>query len=887
MLGRDEELAALTRVLRQAREGSAAAVALNGPAGIGKTTLLDAAWSLADDFERIRIVGHESEASLGWSGLASLLVAWPALSGPPLELLQEVVGGARHGTVAVGSALHALVTRRSTRSPVLLVIDDAQWIDQPTADALAFALHRFAADHVAVLIAERTDQPTRFAHVPAFGVAGLDASRCRALIAERFPMPAAVADRCIELTGGNPLALLHICEALPADQRAGRRPIDGVGALPERLGAAFAAKLSVLPAATQRALAVLAAGGDGAHLNRALAGMEAGPADFGVAEAAGIVTLDGRPRFEHPLWIAAVLDHVGPALRRRAHRVLAESAGDPDRAALHRAAGAEQPDECIASELEGLAARCASRGLPALAARAWLDAADLSERIDARQRREVAAAEALWDASMPRAAAQILDRTIPGLGDPRERAAAVLLRNQIRAFTEDARGAALELRAEADRVHGVVADLEFPLLAAATIGALLAADLPLGLELSARALAWADDGVERIAAVALRGYAALHAGDGSDLEAISTMESLGNVPFESVPDDQIELFQLAGYVLLVRERWDDAERVLRDGISHASRRGFASIAAFSSALQAELEFRRGRWLDALTVATVDIALTESLAENRASLGHAVAAHVLAHLGDAAACESRARRALESSERLGLASIAAYARSALGASALARGDAAGAARELREVWEIRLRGGVREPGVVWYQGDFIEALIAEDRRDEATEVVRDVTRSAKATGRGWSAAVAAHGRALLGRGSVRDAIAAATALGAPFELARTRLALVEHARCDARTAGIDEALATFERLGARPWAARARALLGAIGDSPPSLAQQLTDAELRVALLVGRGGTNAAVSEQLVISVRTVDAHLRAIFRKLGLKRRSELVLRIATEAGRD
>jgi DNA-binding CsgD family transcriptional regulator len=378
----------------------------------------------------------------------------------------------------------------------------------------------------------------------------------------------------------------------------------------------------------------------------------------------------------------------------------------------------------------------------------------------------------------------------------------------------------------------------------------------------------------------------VHLGDGSDAEAIRIMEALGNVSPDIVVDDQLEMIQLSGYVLLVRERWGDSEHTLRAVIASAARRGLTSVEAFASALLAELDFRRGRWLDALTDATVDIALAETTEGGRATLGHSVAAHVLAHLGDADQCSMRAREALHSAEVLGLASIAAFARAALGASALAHGDAAAALEELGAVWDIRLRGGVAEPGVVWYHGDFIEALIVDDRRKEAAGIVREVARIGEATGGRWAAAVAARGQALLGRGSARDAIAAALALDSPFELARTRLALVEHRRLDPRSADLDAALATFERLGARPWATRARVASGAVGESAPSLAQQLTDAELRVAMLVGRGATNAATSEQLVLSVRTVDAHLRSIFRKLGIKSRSELVLRVATETGR-
>jgi DNA-binding CsgD family transcriptional regulator len=887
LLGRTVELAALDRVLDAARSGSADTLVLTGAPGIGKTTLLDAAWLRATDFERVRIAGREAESDLAWSGLASFLLACRDWDSAALAALREVVDGARRSLVSVGSALHALIVRRSERAPVLLAIDDAQWLDPPSADAIAFAVNRFAADRIAVIVTQRPGQAPRFARAVERAVDGLGRDQARALVRSRWTLPAEVVDRCVDLTGGNPLALLHVCDALSPDQRKGREPIEAVATLPARLAAVFAAKLAELPAATRRALAVVAAGGEIERLADVLDAMDTTPADLAAAEETGIVSLDGPPRLAHPLWSAAILDAVDPSTRRRVHRVLAAHTADPDRAALHRAAGADRADEGVARDLDALATRLIARGLPAIAARAWTDAARLSESADARLTREVSAARAFWDAGMPDAARAILERTIPELVDPRARAGAVLLRNQIRAFTEDARGASVALRAEADRVRGCAPDLEFPLLAAAAPAALLAADVPLGLELSARAAAAAgSDEVRSIGARALRGYAAVHLGDGSDLEEIRILEALGDVSAAAIPDDQIEMVQLAGYVLLLRERWGDAEHTLRAVIAMAARRGLSSTGAFAHATLAELDYRRGRWLDALTGATVDIALSETIEGGRATLGLAVAAHVLAHLGDAEQCSHRAAEALRSAEARGLASIAAFARAALGASALARGDTARAVEELDAVWAIRQRGGVAEPGVVWYHGDYVEALIAADRRKEAAGVVREVGRIAEATGGRWAATVATRGRALLSRGSARDAIAAAVALDAPFEIARTRLALVEHGCIDARSADLEAALATFERLGARPWAARARAASGATGESAASLAQQLTDAELRVAMLVGRGATNAAASEQLVLSVRTVDAHLRSIFRKLGLKSRSELVLRVATETGR-
>lgn len=885
MLGRKKELAELDGTLEAARVGSATVRVLEGPAGIGKTTLLDAAWDRAQGFERLRIVAREAEAELSWAGLASLLLAWPDAADPVLAPIRAVLDGEPRSLLAVGSALHGALTRRAERAPLLLVVDDAQWLDPPSTAALAFAAHRLGADRVAVLVAQRSGTPRRFGEAPVLPIGALARDDALELVRSRFALGRDVAGRCLELTGGNPLALLHLGAALAPAQRRGARPIDPVQALPKRLADVFTATLAALPAATLRALAVLAAGGAEARLESVLASVEAKPVDLAAAEEAGIVAIDGRPELVHPLWAAAVLEHIGPVQRRRVHRAIAEHTSDPDRAAWQAALAAERPDEGVARALEEVARRSASRGLSVMAAQAWSAAARYSEAQAASCPREIAAAQASWDASLPGAARELLDAVIPRLEDARERASAVMLRNQVRAFTEDARGAALALRDEADRVRGAAPDLEAPLLCEATIAALLAADGTLALELSSRAADAAVDDAQLGTARVLRGVVATSRGQGVEPTSLQLLERFGSAPPVDPGDPEMELLQLAGYLLLVSERWPAAERALRAAVGAARRRGRASVEAYSSAWLAELEFRRGRWLDALTGATVDIALSEAREEARGALGHAVAARVLGHLGDTEACRARAGHALRTARALGLDSITAFAHAALGAGALAAGEVSTAAAELGAVWEIRLRGGLAEAGITWFQADLVEALVATGRTVQAEEIVRDVARNARATGGAWAAAAAARGRALLGKGSAREAVAAAEALPAPFERARTRLALVEHDRAGPDEVGLGEALATFERLGARPWAERARARLGRGGEAVSSLARQLSDAELRVAMLVGRGATNAEAGEQLVLSVRTVEAHLRSIFRKLGLRSRSELVIRVTREEG--
>jgi DNA-binding CsgD family transcriptional regulator len=883
LLGRLRERAAIERALERAKAGSSTSLVLVGPPGIGKSALLAAAEESARGFECARLGGFEPEAALPWAGLASLLAAWPALAAADAQPLRDAIAGLRVPSAAIGAALHAGIVRRSAERPLLLLVDDVQWLDPPTTEALAFALRRLGADRVAVVAARRDDSPPS---VPGdeLAIGALDRSDSLALLRAHLELPADVADRCAALAAGNPLALLHLASSLTPDQRRGLRPVDAIESLPQQLGATFRAKLAALPDATRRALVVIAAGsGDG--MERALAALGASVSDLLAAETAGILALDPRPRLLHPLWAAAILDSSDAALRRRANAALADHASDPDRAALHRASSAERPSEEIASEVEGLALRCARRGVPALAARAWADAARLSPDATARRRRALIAAQAFWDASLPDAANELLSDLMPALTDANQRAEAVVLHGQIAAFTRDARGASLALRAEAARGRGLAPSAELALYRAATVAALLAADARLGVELARRGVAAAPSGTHRVAAQALLGYAAVHLGDGSEREAIARIEGLATAPSETLAGDPIDLLHLVAWVLLVRGKRAECERALRQLLAEAARLGLVSEQAFAEGVLAELDFRRGRWLDAIGVATAGDLDEAPGSDLRGALRNAVAAHVLAQLGDADACAQRAGRALRAANACGLASIASFARTALGASALAQGNARAAADALWPVWETRLRGGVAEPGVTWYQGDVVEALLALGRRADAAAIVADVAESAAATRNAWAQAAAARGAALLGEGGAGEALAAAQALDAPFELARTQLALVEHGVSAPRDARLSDALATFERLGARPWAERTRARLGAGGASEDSLARLLSEAELRVALLVARGATNAEIGEQLVLSVRTVDAHLRTIFRKLGISRRTQLALRVSRERG--
>ncbi len=884
LLGRAPEIAEIEQAFARAREGTADALLLVGPPGIGKTALLDTAWELARDFERVRISGSAPESQLPWAGLSSLLVAWPALAASESGVLRDAIAGSNAPATAIGAALHAAIAQRCGERPVALLIDDVQWLDVASIEAIAFACRRLTSDRVALVAARRPDGENPLAFARERTLPPLARDECHALARARFALPREVEERCVAAAEGNPLALIHLCGSLTPEQRRGLRAVETSEAPPQPIAAAFAARLAELPSATLRALVVLATHSEAAALAGALASMDADASDLLAAEAAGIVRLGAEPRLTHPLWGAAILERAEPALRRRAHAALAAHSRDPDRAALHRAASAEGPSEAIAREVEAHALRCGKRGLPALAARAWADAARLSETEESRTRRQRIAAQMFWDASLPDAALDLLEASLRSLADPAERAAAVLLQHNIRAFTHDARGAALALRDEARRIAGRAPDLELSMHWAATVAALVAADATLGVELAQAALAAARTRDQLAVAEALLGYAAVHLGDGSERHAIERVEAIAHLTADEIHTDPINAMHLCAWTLMVRDRRAECVSVLGGLLAESARRGLVAEQAWASGVLAEVEYRRGRWLDALAHANPD-PFGELRADGRDALRHAVGAHVLAQLGDRAGCTARARTVQEIAEARGALALASFARAALGADALAHGEIDGAIAALWPLWELRKRRSIGEAGVIWYQADLVEALVVGGRRGDAREVVRDLAANASATNGRWARAAAARGAALLGEGSAAEAIAAASDLDSPFELARTRLALVERRVCAPRDAVLSAALESFERLGAKPWIARARTQLGASTASPSSLAHVLTEAELRVALLVARGASNGEAAGELTLSVRTVDAHLRTIFRKLGISRRTQLAVRVNQESG--
>ena len=360
--GRRDECAVLDRLLDSARAGQSGALVLEGEAGVGKTALLDYASSSASDLRVLRAEGVESEMELAFAALHQLCA-------PVLDRLDRVAGPQRDALLTtfglhaapvpdrflVGLAVLSLLSEAAEGRPLVCVVDDAHWLDRASAQCVAFVARRLLAESVVMLFAAR-EQSDLFTGLPALVVEGLRAADARSLLASVMPGPLdeRVADELLAETRGNPLALLELPRGLSAAQLAGGFGLPGALSLSGRIEESFVNRLEALPAETQRLVLAAAAEplGDAALLGRAAQRLGITSAALGPAESAGLLEIDGRVRFRHPLVRSAIYRAATPNARHQVHRALGEATdarGDPDRRAWHLAAAVAGPTQAIRS----------------------------------------------------------------------------------------------------------------------------------------------------------------------------------------------------------------------------------------------------------------------------------------------------------------------------------------------------------------------------------------------------------------------------------------------------------------------------------------------------------------------------------------------------------
>jgi DNA-binding CsgD family transcriptional regulator len=891
LLGRDAERARLAGLLAAAHDGASAALVIRGEPGIGKSALLDDAVGAADGMTVLRARGVESESELSFAGLADLLSPVVAeLGSLPPPQRAALSGALALGPPAPGdrftlyAATLSLLGAVAERSPVLVAVDDAPWLDAPSREALVFVARRLQEEGVVLLLAARSGEPVG-GELPELLLGGLDAAASAALLGAGIARE--VADRLFDATAGNPLALLELSGLLSDAQRRGAEPIGDpvpVGAGIER---AFRHRLDALPEATRRALALAAASESGAIDELAAAGLD--PAALESAEAAELVSVaDGRLTFRHSVLRAVAYRAVSAPERRSAHRALA-GALSGERRAWHLAAAAVAPDEEVAAALAEAAATARARGGPAAAMQAAERAARLTPEPERRVPRLLDAAGDLARVGRPDRAHELLGEALELAGDPGLRADVQHLRGLLEARSGAALEAAELLGAEAALVEPVDPVRAAMMTMAAVQPLFEAGENAVGLATARRGHELASRaGLPPMPAGLPLAMALLLCNERPTaqpmlLSAVDWLDQAED-PWALGP---VLIFGI-GQAFMWMEDHDRARRLLEGGIAQARAWSAPGLMPYGLLCLCELELRSGRWAHAYAAGAEAVQLSEETGQiNDKGYALAMLARVEAGLGRETDCRAHMAASLEIVDLLGAEIVRGWVACTLGFLELGLGRAEEAVAALEELAGFLGSRPAGDPAVMQWPPDLVEAYVRLGRREEAEGVLATFEASARHSGSRWAASAAARCRGLLAPDDAFDEPFAAALADddMPFETARTRLALGERLRRAGRRvearAALREALVTFSRLAAQPWAQRARTELRASGErvrrGSPTATEQLTPQELQVALVVSNGSTNREAAAALFLSPKTIEFHLRNIYRKLEIRSRTELV----------
>jgi len=897
IFGREGERGRIDALLEAARNHRGGSLVLRGEAGMGKTALLDYAIERAPDFRVLRALGVESEAEIAYAGLQQLvrtilyeLDELPAPQARALRTALAIDEDRRPGRLAVSVATLSLLAGAAEEHALLCVVDDAHWLDHASADALAFAARRLEAEDVVILFAAREPESATFSTpgLPELRLQGLTPAAAKAMLAAVAPeLTHYTAERLIELTQRNPLALIEIPRALSKGHLAGHIPLDEplpIGAETERV---FLERCASLSGQARRALLLIAASDprDPDALSRSLATDGLDREVVAEAEAAGLLA-PGRLTFCHPLARSAIYRGARPADRRAAHAALAAASAESDYRAWQLAGAADHPDESVAAILEETAAAARRRGGVAAEARALERAAHLSPDREVAARRLFEAALAAEAAGWLSYAEMMLRAAADRTSNAGLRARAVARRSYL-----------LFDRGEFDQAHGIAvdeaerADREDAALLLTASGAVHVLhhrlDIPAALATAERAwrlagptAPWNLDICHMLAWT--------QAVSGRAEEALSLVRSsIGRIKAPTVV--AIDL----GSDLLYLEDYRLSREVLEQVVDRARTTDAPGILSYALNQLAKLELRDANPTRAYALALEARQFTEPLGNEVAMADNLACLGMIESMLGRAEGRAHAKAALAIAEDRHDRRNSVRAREALGFDALARGDVRYAVECLEPAATMLEEGGVKHPNFFRLDADLIEALVRLGRTSDAQRHLGRLEEQSESTGSEWGQAVVARYRALLSTDTdLPDAFGMALERydgdHSRFERARTQLCYGERLRRVGQRQLAREqlrvALETFDRVGALPWAERARTELRASGEHlrrrNPTTTEQLTPQELQIALLVADGLTNRDVGARLFLSVKTVEFHLTRIYRKLQIHSRSELVRRM-------
>ena len=904
LVGREEEFGAIVWLLDAHEELWGAAV-LPGEAGIGKTTLWLAGVEAASarGYRILSSRPSEAETRFSFAGLSDLLGSAASDVLPQLPPVQQRALGAalllgeseiHADDRAVAAAFLGALRLLAADSPVCLAVDDVQWLDVASLVALQYALARLDREPVAVLLAVRGEPPTWLRRAVPEGrlrtvqVGGLSLGAIHELLHARldaaFPRPTLL--RLWETSRGNPFFALELASAL---QRRGGTLAPGEELpIPSELDELLHARLAGLSAPALEVTRLVAALADPTVTLVESAVRRRADADLAETLAARILELDGeRLRFSHPLLGSAVAARQTPASRWSLHARLAEVAPGAEERARHLALATVRPSREIASVLEDAAHVAHARGAPAAAAELAEQALRITPaaEVDASRRRVLLAADRHYESGDNGRAIALLEQARAATPRGVEHAAVLVHLAPVQAEIVGLREAISlyeEALAEAEGDDALEATIQLKL-----------ADLMRYTESAGRGLAHAELAVQaasrvgdaRLRCLALAEFGALHFNTGRGIPRAAMEQALElerSLPEWPLADAATWIF---GHQLVWSGELDRARRLLHEWLEAVKTRDDPERASPLWYLSI-LEWRAGNWELAARYAAESLTLREQVGHDSppARWPNAI---IAAHRGEVEAARAHAERALAGAEAADNRVAQSGERWVLGFLELSLGNPAAALEQLRPAHEIR-DAFLLEPGMRVELADTLEALIAVGELDEADAVLITWQERAAAVDRAWALAILARCRGLLlaTRGDLEGAFASferALAEHArctdPFHHTRTLLALGRtqrraKKRAAARTT-LEDALARFERLGAPLWAEQTRTELARIGGRAPSRGE-LTEAEQRIARLVGEGRTNRDVATALFLTEHSVETALTRVYRKLGVRSRGEL-----------
>jgi DNA-binding CsgD family transcriptional regulator len=911
LLGRTSELARIDALLDGARRSRGGTLVLVGEAGTGKTALLEHARERADGMLVVSVSGIEAEAELPFAGLSVLL--GPLVDG--LDRLWSPQRTALAGALGLGlsppsapfatyAALLALLAQEAERRALVVLVDDAHWLDRASAEALASCARRVGLERIAQLFAARENGPASLAlgGLVRLRLAGLDRGAAAALLrrAAGAEVSGEVAERVRLATGGNPLALGEIGRSLTTAQLAGSEPLPAALPIGRDLEAALRRRIAALPAATQTAL-VLAAANDSSDLRelvRALRTLSLNVSALAPGETAGIVTIVADTlQFSHPLLRSAAYLGAPSARRRQAHAALAaglEAGGDRVRRAWHLAQATVEPDEAIAAEIETVAREASARAAPAAGGRALAAAARLTPPGVVRTARLLAGAEELYVAGISASALGLLDEALKEADSPIERADIQRLRARVMASAGPLAPVRELLTSEAIRVESHEPARAAAMRLDAALYTVMTGDVPEALQLAERAypLVHAGGGPEALIASVVLASARILAGDARRAEPLLRDAA------PLVATAELSPFGYVGAMIAVADTWmeryAESRRILVQIIARARADSALVTLPFALAWLADADLHLGRWTSALAEASEAVSLGEEVGRPGELVNALVVlAAVQVRRGDGADARVTIERAEAIAGQIGAHWMQTHARASLGLLERAEGRLDEAIAALRSAGRLAREGGLEEPAAVPWAQELAEAYARRGRNSGAGAALELLERQADRTGRRLARAGAARCRGLIAgdaefEGHFRSALAWHDGVADPFERARTELCFGERLRRARRRRESREwlhrARDTFDRLGAAAWAEHARRELAASGERArrrtPDTADELTAKELQVALVVADGATNREAAAALFVTPKTVETHLHSIYRKLGVRSRVELARRL-------